>query len=368
MKTWLLRGALAAVAAALLALAVSASGLIPIAASSGHWPITAWFLHFTMHRSVATHSIGIDPPDDLDDPGLVLRGAGHYDGGCRPCHGAPGERMPRIPAAMTPHPPRLGEPVRELDAEGLFYIVEHGIKFTGMPAWPARHREDEVWAVVAFLRRLPALDQAGYAELTRPSEPVRADRVPLVVRELCVRCHGADGRGRIEGAFPRLAGQREAYLLASLQAYARGERHSGIMEPIAVALDDADMARAAAYYAGLGSMDAEPRAGTSAGALIASDGIAEQNLPSCVDCHGPADLLAHPRHEVYPLLAGQEAWYLRLQLELFRAGHRGGTPYAHVMREVAAHELTDAQIRAVADYYAGLGERGADAPPAQSPP
>lgn len=351
-KTWLLRGGALAAALAALGFLVMVSGVIPLRASSGHWAITEWVLSFTMRRSVATHSLGIDAPADLRAPGLVLRGAGHYESACRFCHGAPGARMPVVPAAMTPHPPPLQQTARELDAEELFYVVKHGVKLTGMPAWPAQQRSDEVWPVVAFLLELRDMDAAQYRSLTRPAAPA-GDGVPDVVRTACIRCHGADGQGRLEGAFPRLAGQREAYLGASLAGYARGDRESGIMEPIAARLTPEERREAARYYAALPPMRATAGASSELGARIARDGIPEQKLPACRGCHGPA---AAARRDVYPRLAGQQAWYLRDQLALFRAGERGGgTRYAPLMREVASHELSDAQIRAVADHFASLG-------------
>ena len=74
---------------------VVTAGLVPIKASSLHWTITAWFLNFTMERSVATHSFTIKQPN-LDDPGLLAQGATHYEFGCRPCHGAPESPQPVI--------------------------------------------------------------------------------------------------------------------------------------------------------------------------------------------------------------------------------------------------------------------------------
>ena len=77
------------------ALAVTSAGLVSIAASSGHWPVTSWFLHYSMRRAVSTQSLGTEEPDDLTDPALVLKGAGHYHTGCLACHGGPGRRILR---------------------------------------------------------------------------------------------------------------------------------------------------------------------------------------------------------------------------------------------------------------------------------
>src|SRR5688572_2859286 len=74
---------------------VVASGVVPVKASSGHWPITAWMLNFAMERSVATHSSGIEAPP-LDSRALIIQGAGYYDVGCYGCHGGPGSMQPKI--------------------------------------------------------------------------------------------------------------------------------------------------------------------------------------------------------------------------------------------------------------------------------
>lgn len=344
---------------------VAASGIMPIKASSGHWPITAWLLHFAMRRSVATHTLGVTVPP-LDDAQLILKGAGHYETGCRPCHGSPEFPHPRIAQAMTPYPPYLRPVISTWEPAELFYIVKHGVKFTGMPAWPAQQRDDEVWALVAFLRTFPSLDAAKYNHLVHgevtPHDTHTSFRDLLGLEQNldaiithCARCHSVDGLGRGVGAFPKLAGQRPAYLAAALQAYARKERHSGIMEPIAANLSSATQQELARYYGNLqprsqSSVHREVTRAVERGKLIAERGIPNQRIPSCVDCHGPS---ATHRNPFYPNLAGQYADYLVLQLELFKHERRGGSAYAHLMRPVAAR-LTTKQMRDVALYYESL--------------
>lgn len=341
-------GALTLGALGLIAAFVVLAGLAPTKASEGHWDITAWVLHFALRRSVSTHTIGMEAPP-LEDRRLVLMGAGHFHGGCRPCHGSPGEPQPRVPMGMTPRPPRLPDRIHQYDDAELFYIVRHGVKFTGMPAWPTLEREDEVWAMVAFLRRLPELDETAYERLVFPGRSKGDESAPAVVRTRCARCHGVDGLGRGEGAFPRLAGQRPAYLRRSLTAYAEGARHSGIMEPIAAALDESDAEESVRWYAaqrpGLGGAPPPDRIGER----IATRGIEERRIPACVECHGP---LERPRHPPYPKLAGQYAEYIEQQLHLFREKKRGGTEYAKVMQAVAVHALEPAEVVAVSQWYA----------------
>lgn len=364
MRPRLRTAVLLAASVAFGAFLVAASGVLPITASSGHTPITYWVLEFGKRRSVATHALGVELPP-LDEPWLVMKGAGHYHDGCRPCHGAPDLATPRVTAAMTPQPPDLVGRVEIYDAEELFYIVKHGIKFTGMPAWPAQERDDEVAAVVAFLRELPRLDAAAYRELVHGDAP-RAEAVsPLAdlagARELpfdaaqnCGRCHGVTGLGRGNAAFPKLAAQKPEYLFRAMRAYASSERNSGIMEPIAAGLSDAQWREIAEHYSAL---PGAPRAAAEVaadelerGRDIALHGIPGKDVPSCNDCHGPE---GPRRNAAYPLLAGQYADYLVLQLEQFAADRRGGSEYAHLMRSVAPR-MSHEEMQAVAAYYAQL--------------
>ncbi|UIJ71902.1 c-type cytochrome [Aurantimonas sp. HBX-1] len=426
--TW--KTVLAAIAGAVaLAFAVSLSGLVPIAASSGHFGPVGWFLHFTMQNVVDRQSMLIDVPDDidLDDPALVRRAAGHFATGCAPCHGAPGVPQSPVVLSMTPAPPRLEEKIPEWEDRELFWIVKHGIKYSGMPAWPALDRDDEVWAQVAFLRALPAMTPQIYADLAlggaRPILELEAGGETLagldgIVEEAladCARCHGREGLGAGADAsgraFPPIAGQPAPYLLATLLAFAEGERHSGFMQPPATRYSPEVLARLAAWYAdqptpgeaGLAPMagidGTEPAAAgapadwqglplperedgipaqilpakarsenqlvpaaaaggppedrpalLALGRLIAERGIASRKIPACESCHGAA---GREREPLYPYLAGQPEWYARTHLHLWKEGERGGTPLSHVMGKIAVN-MTDEQIDAVAAWYASL--------------
>lgn len=342
-------------------LSAALTGIVPIRASSGHLPITEWFLETTMRRSVAVRSAQV-PAVSIDDPGLILKGAGHYEIGCKPCHGAPGEPQSEYARNMTPSPPLLAETVGEWERDDLFYVVRHGVKFTGMPAWPSAHRDDEVWAMVAFLRVLPEMTAAEYAALaaTGPAAPQRVEvggsgEVGDVL-VTCARCHGTDGNGRGGGVFPRLGGQSRDYLELSLVAYARGERQSGIMKTVAAALDRQTVAALARHYEGLGrGAPSHPEldpAAVERGAVIAVRGVPERKIPSCAHCHGPLPGIV-PRNPAYPRIAGLHPAYLALQLHLFRAGDRGGSPYFHLM-EKAVEGLREDEVADLAAYYGAL--------------
>ena len=347
MKRFLWHAVLLLALTGLAALAFVGGGFVPIAANEGHWPITRALLEFAMQRSVTTQSLPVDAPP-LDDPALPRKGAGHYANGCMPCHGAPGVDRPLLPRRMLPEPPPL---VRKLAAgnwsrEELFWIVKHGIKYTAMPSWPTQNRDDEVWAMVAFLERLPDLSPADYRRLAYGGRDVAPGA--------CEGCHGTDGAGA--DAFPRLAGLDEEYLRASLEAFASGRRQSGVMQPIAASLDSGGMRRVAREFA-LAPIDASAPAAralddgaVARGRQLALHGDGRRRIPACAQCHGPG---ATEHNRLYPALAGQPASYLALQLGLFARGGRGGTRYAHLM-ERAAKDLEPADIHDLAAYYASL--------------
>ena len=300
------------------------------------------------------------PP--LDDPALVHRGAGHYASGCAPCHGAPGQPRSAIALAMTPPPPFLPEKVPEWQPNELFWIVRHGVKFTGMPAWPALARTDEVWAMVAFLLQLPDMqpdayralalgelaDQqaydAGLEGLADPFEPVLAE---------CARCHGRDGTGRGVGAFPILVGPERGVslrLAAGLRPGPSPQRHHAAGG--GAARRGADARGSPLTMRDAGTLAAAADGSDGPGEEIARRGVPADGIPACVSCHEPRG----GRYPAYPSLRGQTPDYLAQQLRLFRDGIRGGTPYAHIM-ETVARRMSDVQIDAVAAYFGTSPER-----------
>jgi cytochrome c553 len=304
-----------------------------------------------MSRAVEVRAMNLQAPP-LEDLALLQKGAGHYATACMDCHGAPGVPRRHVVRQMTPTPPFLPEKLGRMTPEELFWVIDHGIKYTAMPAWGARGRADEVWAMVAFLERIEGMSPQRYRELA-----YGADGDDDSILGDCARCHGRDGNGRGTDAFPSLAGQDEAYLLASLEAYATGKRRSGIMQPVAADLDAADRRAVVAHYARQPAHRvAPPQVQAAAEAIargrrLAGEGDGLRRIPACAACHGPGTA---DRNRMYPLLAGQYAGYLELQLRLFRDGGRGGTAYAPIMQRAAAR-LADRDIADLAAYYASLG-------------
>lgn len=331
-------------------------GFFNVGASTGHWKVTEWFLHFAMRSAVRTYALAVEVPDTLPRQ-AIQPAAGHFARGCAICHGAPGEPRSPVVDLMLPQPPDLAAKVGEWTDAQLFRIVKHGVRFTGMPAWPSQQRDDEVWAMVAFLRELPEMDEAQWRELAYGGgEPPIGElsTFPQALAE-CTRCHGADGAGR-SPAVPVLAGQSERYLLESLRAYVARRRESGIMGVSAGAVDPALVADLARHFSALPPPPSgvpSDRALVARGERIAEQGIPARDVPVCLGCHD-----GRGRNPVYPQLSGQPAGYLAAQLALFRAEKRGGTRFAHLMRH-AAKNLSDGDIAALAAYFAQRPRDGA---------
>lgn len=346
------------------------SGIYSVAASQHHFSVTNWLLKTALRRSVETHALLVDDPKrDLTDPSLVRLGAGHYAGGCAPCHGAPGEPRNAIYRSMLPQPPYLPERVGHWSPTELFWIVNNGFKYTGMPAWPARNRGDEVWAVVAFLRQIPDMKPARYAELVNGNTPARPSQAPHEIMQkgaqqavltACARCHGDEASAPTSDLVPRLAGQTYPYLERALTEYARGARPSGIMQPVADELTEDEIRQLARAYS---STPVNPTAPVTAapadiverGRRLAFAGAPQRGIPRCLACHSEGQT------EHFPRLGGQPAAYLIAQLRLFKQRVRDKSGYAAIMSSVA-QRLSEEEINAAAHYFSSLE------PPSHAPP
>jgi mono/diheme cytochrome c family protein len=157
--------ALIALLTAILAgIAFIYSGLYDVAATNLHWPVTRWAMETARMRSIKAHAAGIQVPHGLDKPAQLQIGVEHFATHCAVCHGAPGVPRGEIAEGLYPRPPNLAlSATRYSDAE-LFWIVKHGIKMTGMPGW-GNHSDEELWAIVAFIKQLPGMSQQAYARL-----------------------------------------------------------------------------------------------------------------------------------------------------------------------------------------------------------
>jgi cytochrome c553 len=181
------------------------------------------------------------------------------------------------------------------------------------------------------------------------------DKAPALAAQVCAACHAADGNS-IAPANPKIAGQMADYLQKQLRDFKAQEgkqalRQSPVMNGMVANLSEADMKGLAGFYAGqaLKPAAAADKDLAALGQKLWRGGDAVHGIPACAGCHGPAGAGIPAQ---FPRLAGQYAEYIAAQLTAFREGKRTNDVNG-VMRGVTAH-MNDGQIRAVAEYAAGL--------------
>ena len=144
------------------------SGLYNIGADDPHWNLTLRIMQSVRDRSIRVRSENIKVPN-LDDPQLILKGAGHYAAMCTSCHLAPGMATSEIRPGLYPQPPELSQ-VR-VDPRDAFWVIKHGIKMSAMPAWGFSHDDPAIWSMVAFLQKLPGMTPQQYQDIVAKAPP-----------------------------------------------------------------------------------------------------------------------------------------------------------------------------------------------------
>jgi len=205
---------------------------------------------------------------------------------------------------------------------------------------------------------LPRLLAAAFAAATISAPALAADAAPpakpdlargaKISAEVCGACHTTDGTRGLP-ANPILQAQHPEYLVKQLTEFKSGKRENAVMTAMASTLSEEDMKNVAAFYA---SKPAEPGQAKDKETVrmaerIYRGGIADRRVPACAGCHTP-DGAGIPSQ--YPKLSGQHAEYAAAQLTAFRDGTRTNSEQ---MTGVAAR-LNDREIKALADYMAGL--------------
>lgn len=138
-------------------------GVFNVAADEPHSALVYALMDTVRSRSIVTRAKDIRFPD-LDDRKLIATGAQHYAEMCSDCHLAPGKDESDIRAGLNPQPPDLSRHLHLSPAE-TFWVIKHGIKMSGMPAWGKTHDDSSIWGLVAFLQKLPGLSAAQYLAL-----------------------------------------------------------------------------------------------------------------------------------------------------------------------------------------------------------
>lgn len=170
----------------------------------------------------------------------------------------------------------------------------------------------------------------------------------------CAACHGANGMGTASAGFPRLAGLPAGYMAKQIEDFRSGERANGVMQPIAIALGDAEVDAVATYMAGMSpgaaSTALDPTGPvTNAAEKLVKQGDWSRNIPACVACHGEGKTGVGSS---FPPLMGQSGVYLAAQLDAWRSGTRKNDPndlMGHVARS-----LTDTEVKAISTYFDSL--------------
>ena len=173
----------------------------------------------------------------------------------------------------------------------------------------------------------------------------------------CVGCHGSDGNAII-GQYPKLAGQHADYLVKQLADYKLAVTSSGalgrsnaIMAGMAAALSATDMADLGAYFSSLPiSGNTTPENVIAIAEPLYRFGDSERGIAACIACHGPRG--NGTSLSGFPKISGQNAEYIQLQLQAFRAGTRNND--LNAMMRSAAAKLSDDEISALSAYIGGL--------------
>jgi cytochrome c553 len=208
-------------------------------------------------------------------------------------------------------------------------------------------------ASAVFASLVLAVSAAQAGETAKVAKP-DLNKGKAIVEQQCAACHGADGNASAN-IYPKLAGQHPEYLVKQLSNFKvqpgqeKAQRENAVMAGFAAGLSDEDMRNVSAYLASQTQKPgtARNKDTLALGEKIYRGGIAEKKVPACAGCHSPngAGIPAQ-----YPRLGGQHAQYTEAQLVAFREGVRKNSEQ---MSKIAAR-MSDREMKAVADYIAGL--------------
>jgi mono/diheme cytochrome c family protein/cytochrome c551/c552 len=239
------------------------SGGYSTAATKQHFWITYRILEMGLRYSVAAEADDIVVPD-LDRVANVEVGHACYRQHCLQCHGAPGIAPGGLGRGQLPSPSSLSESARNWPAAHLFYVMQKGIRMSGMPAWEYRMTEDALWSTVAFLKTMPFQSRESYAQFAKESEdqtcPTPTEAKPYSIEEAqvtlrqyaCDTCHIIpDMVGPLTHVGPSLENWHRRKLIAGVLPNTRENLVRWIRDPQAVSphtlMPDLDVSEAHAH-------------------------------------------------------------------------------------------------------------------------
>jgi mono/diheme cytochrome c family protein len=164
-------GALAVIGAVGAAV-VFFGGFYSIAGTMEDPAIVHWALVQVRTASINRHAHD-QPPATINNPMTIEDGAREFaKHGCANCHGAPGVNWAKFSEGLRPDPPDLKDVVNDLTPSQLFWVIKNGINMTGMPSFAlAGAKDEDIWEIVAFLKKLPTVTEADYKSWTAPPPP-----------------------------------------------------------------------------------------------------------------------------------------------------------------------------------------------------
>jgi cytochrome c553 len=213
------------------------------------------------------------------------------------------------------------------------------------------------YALLAATAVISTAASAQEAAKAAPSAP-DLDRAKQIVTQICAACHGADGNS-VAPVNPNLAGQIADYITLQLAHFKAGIRVNPTMQAMAATLSDADMQALGVYFSqqkpkGLAAKDPGL---VKSGQHLWRGGNSATDIPACAGCHSPTGV-GIPKN--YPRLAGQYADYVYAQLKAFKSGDRGadkgGKDTNGRIMGAIVRDMTDDEMKALADYAMGLRE------------
>lgn len=203
--------------------------------------------------------------------------------------------------------------------------------------------------LAAFALSVATLSSPAFAaDASKTEPPPDLAKGQAKASEVCAGCHTADGSRGVP-ANPILAGQHPDYLAKQLAEFKSGKRKNAVMAGFAATLSEVDIKNVAAFYASKNVKPgfAKDKTLVELGERVYRAGLSDRMVPACAGCHTPTGAGIPAQ---YPRLGGQHADYTEAQLQAFRSGVRGNNA---AMTAIAA-KLSDREMKAVADYIAGL--------------
>lgn len=141
--------------------AILYTGAFPVSAQAAHTPAVRWLLHTAKDRGISAGARQVPPAPELTDA-MARAAAGPFAQTCAHCHGAPGVARADFAGHMRPEPPELSHAAEHMGPRELYWVVTHGLRMTGMPAFGPLLGDDEVWNLVALVNRLPTLSPRDF--------------------------------------------------------------------------------------------------------------------------------------------------------------------------------------------------------------